>query len=159
MIGSPLAPPAHFPWSHIGQGFCSTSAHTPATSRPTPTPKSPSLPGNLLFAKGLYIVIPRRQEKTKATHSPIAQLAEHSTVNRRVTGSSPVGGATQGQEPHRSWSFSHALSFPRDPVAEARTIADARQGSRVCRAHSPINASSPRSPPRPNQPPNNTLTS
>lgn len=27
------------------------------------------------------------------TQSSIAQLAEHSTVNRRVTGSSPVGGA------------------------------------------------------------------
>lgn len=33
------------------------------------------------------------------TRSPVAQLAEHSTVNRRVTGSSPVGGAheTPGQ--------------------------------------------------------------
>lgn len=29
-----------------------------------------------------------------ALHSPIAQLAEHSTVNRKVTGSNPVGGAT-----------------------------------------------------------------
>ena len=29
----------------------------------------------------------------QAIHSSIAQLAEHSTVNRRVTGSSPVGGA------------------------------------------------------------------
>lgn len=30
---------------------------------------------------------------TKTKQSPVAQLAEHSTVNRRVTGSSPVGGA------------------------------------------------------------------
>ena len=30
---------------------------------------------------------------TKTKYSSIAQLAEHSTVNRRVTGSSPVGGA------------------------------------------------------------------
>ena len=30
-------------------------------------------------------------------YSSIAQLAEHSTVNRRVTGSSPVGGATNMQ--------------------------------------------------------------
>ena len=29
-----------------------------------------------------------------SAHSPVAQLAEHPTVNRRVTGSSPVGGAT-----------------------------------------------------------------
>lgn len=42
------------------------------------------------------IVIQRRTESSNvpgATHSSIAQLAEHSTVNRRVTGSSPVGGA------------------------------------------------------------------
>ena len=30
---------------------------------------------------------------SKAQHSPVAQLAEHLTVNQRVTGSSPVGGA------------------------------------------------------------------
>ncbi len=29
----------------------------------------------------------------KVAYSPIAQLAEHSTVNRRVSGSSPDGGA------------------------------------------------------------------
>src|SRR4029453_2424786 len=31
--------------------------------------------------------------KSYLLHSSVAQLAEHSTVNRRVTGSSPVGGA------------------------------------------------------------------
>ena len=44
-----------------------------------------------------YIVNPRCTENSEFdvqhTHSSIAQLAEHSTVNRRVTGSSPVGGA------------------------------------------------------------------
>ncbi len=32
-----------------------------------------------------------------AVRSPIAQLAEHSTVNRRVIGSSPIGGANTGR--------------------------------------------------------------
>ena len=45
-----------------------------------------------------YIVNPRCTENSEFdvqhTHSSIAQLAEHSTVNRRVTGSSPVGGAS-----------------------------------------------------------------
>lgn len=44
-----------------------------------------------------YIVISRRTEngslEVQHNYSSIAQLAEHSTVNRRVTGSSPVGGA------------------------------------------------------------------
>ena len=33
------------------------------------------------------------RETPQTTYSSIAQLAEHSTVNRRVSGSSPVGGA------------------------------------------------------------------
>jgi len=31
------------------------------------------------------------------SQSPVAQLAEHSTVNRVVVGSSPTGGATLGR--------------------------------------------------------------
>ena len=38
------------------------------------------------------------------SRSPIAQLAEHSTVNRRVSGSSPDGGARPGPVDHRCWS-------------------------------------------------------
>jgi hypothetical protein len=38
-----------------------------------------------------------------AQHSPVAQLAEQPTVNRQVTGSSPVGGAkAAGQGPEGS---------------------------------------------------------
>src|SRR5699024_11866990 len=39
-------------------------------------------------------VSPRAQ--ATAPLSPVAQLAEHSTVNRRVAGSSPAGGAVRG---------------------------------------------------------------
>ncbi len=37
--------------------------------------------------------------------SPIAQLAEHSTVNRTVTGSSPVGGASKPPGHRRFFAF------------------------------------------------------
>ena len=37
-----------------------------------------------------------RYPRRVVVRSPVAQLAEHSTVNRRVTGSSPVGGANPG---------------------------------------------------------------
>src|SRR5699024_7785387 len=41
----------------------------------------------------LSLVAASRTAVRFASYSSIAQLAEHSTVNRRVTGSSPVGGA------------------------------------------------------------------
>ena len=49
-------------------------------------------------------------------YSSVAQLAEHSTVNRRVAGSSPAGGA-EGQSPiiaswTRGWGSFHACSTP-----------------------------------------------
>ena len=47
-------------------------------------------------SRSTYIVNSRRgeqHERSAIQYSSIAQLAEHSTVNRRVTGSSPVGGA------------------------------------------------------------------
>ena len=45
----------------------------------------------------------------QSAYSPVAQLAEHSTVNRRVTGSSPVGGAFIGA---RERDSSLAPRFP-----------------------------------------------
>ena len=42
---------------------------------------------------GIVITRCKGNRATKTKYSPVAQLAEHSTVNRRVTGSSPVGGA------------------------------------------------------------------
>ena len=41
-----------------------------------------------------HIVNPVAKRESSFQYSSIAQLAEHSTVNRRVTGSSPVGGAS-----------------------------------------------------------------
>ena len=43
---------------------------------------------DLCLAKTCYRVF------SVVKHSPVAQLAEHSAVNRRVVGSSPTGGAT-----------------------------------------------------------------
>ncbi len=67
---------------------------------PHPTFHSPIFPANQAIcvktALG-YIVNSRCTEndtfEVQHEYSSIAQLAEHSTVNRRVTGSSPVGGA------------------------------------------------------------------
>src|SRR3954470_10478323 len=58
--------------------------------------------------------------------SPVAQLAEHATVNRRVIGSSPIGGAKlqlsgvrspdQGSDPH----FTPSFRGGRRPMASGR---------------------------------------
>ncbi len=48
----------------------------------------------------------------RQTRSPVAQLAEHSTVNRRVTGSSPVGGATCKGVLTRGNTSQNAFCFP-----------------------------------------------
>ena len=53
----------------------------------------------------------------KTKYSPVAQLAEHSTVNRRVTGSSPVGGAYKARTPKASpWGFLLYLFLWLEPV-------------------------------------------
>ena len=46
-----------------------------------------------LNSPGIVITRCKGNRAAKTKYSPVAQLAEHSTVNRRVTGSSPVGGA------------------------------------------------------------------
>ena len=51
---------------------------------------------------GIVITRCKGNRATKTKYSPVAQLAEHSTVNRRVTGSSPVGGADIARTPERS---------------------------------------------------------
>src|SRR5690625_935854 len=57
-------------------------------------PKCPATCRFALIVYYLYSYISSQgSEILPALHSSIAQLAEHSTVNRRVTGSSPVGGA------------------------------------------------------------------
>src|SRR3954454_3771841 len=45
--------------------------------------------------------------------SPVAQLAEHATVNRRVIGSSPIGGAIPGPWPADTWVRGYSLSSVR----------------------------------------------
>ena len=71
---------------------------------PQPTFYTPYFPANQAICVKTalaYIVNSRCTENgtfdVQHGHSSIAQLAEHSTVNRRVTGSSPVGGATNMQ--------------------------------------------------------------
>ena len=56
----------------------------------------------LSFAFSFQGTIP---EESIHRRSPIAQLVEHSTVNRVVTGSSPVRGATSGEV--SEWSKEH----------------------------------------------------
>jgi hypothetical protein len=51
--------------------------------------------------------------KYYSLHSSIAQLAEHSTVNRRVTGSSPVGGALVKPQPFRTVGVLFFLTLQR----------------------------------------------
>ena len=51
---------------------------------------------------GIVITRCKGNRATKTKYSPVAQLAEHSTVNRRVTGSSPVGGAYKARTPETS---------------------------------------------------------
>ena len=55
-----------------------------------------------LETPGIVITRCKGNRATKTKYSPVAQLAEHSTVNRRVTGSSPVGGADIARTPERS---------------------------------------------------------
>src|SRR3954464_13723912 len=51
-------------------------------------------------------ILARLPRPGSARQSPVAQLAEHSTVNRRVTGSSPVGGAANtGASPSAAEDF------------------------------------------------------
>ena len=54
---------------------------------------------------GIVITRCKGNRATKTKYSPVAQLAEHSTVNRRVTGSSPVGGAKLKASELRSEAF------------------------------------------------------
>ena len=54
---------------------------------------------------GIVITRCKGNRATKTRYSPVAQLAEHSTVNRRVTGSSPVGGAKLKASELRSEAF------------------------------------------------------
>ena len=51
-------------------------------------PTVAEMPGAMRHAEGWSASLFQRRKR-----SPVAQLAEHLTVNQRVTGSSPVGGA------------------------------------------------------------------
>ena len=84
---SPIRPPA---------SACGRTPPTGIIITATLTHKYPYLPGDFAPTTIHAIVISRCTAMSNTTkYSSIAQLAEHSTVNRRVTGSSPVGGATK----------------------------------------------------------------
>ncbi len=54
----------------------------------------------------LWFFTHRGKPRSTAGQSPVAQLAEHSTVNRRVAGSSPAGGAQRILPPRAGWEDS-----------------------------------------------------
>ena len=85
--------------------------------RPADEPKRPrrrvARPGSLLHQPSLGSL--PRQHAPRRVHfrplpSPVAQLAEHSAVNRRVVGSSPTRGASDPTR--RQWSGRRTLASP-----------------------------------------------
>ena len=89
----------------------------------TPVAKSPTAASQNRISDGRWFKPSRRSSPERVTpdgmkieYSCVAQLAEHPTVNRTVTGSSPVAGAIESLDSPRLFYFHRIGDQTRHPI-------------------------------------------